>query len=106
MAIGARAPTWPHAELAHLREMQAQQRECQNTADHRQDPTQGIPGEHSRIIGQVEATLHEGSELQKEQARSLLVLTNKVEVLCAGPGATAPTWERQELTAGVNPSPG
>jgi DNA repair exonuclease SbcCD ATPase subunit len=73
--------TWAEKELAHLKEMQALASERQNTTDDRLDRIQTILRDHTEMFADVHATLHEVSELQKEQARAVLTLTDRLDAL-------------------------
>lgn len=73
--------TLAEKELAHLKEMQALVRTRADTADDRLGRIEDIIRDHTEMFADVHATLHEVSELQKEQARAVLVLTGTVDAL-------------------------
>src|SRR6266542_191320 len=82
---------WAEKELAHLKEMQALSADRQNITDDRLDRMQAILLSHSEMFTDVHATLHQLSELQKEQARVVLTLTDTVSKLAGTTGTLTGT---------------
>jgi len=63
----------------------------QNITDDRLDRMQAILLSHSEMFTDVHATLHQLSELQKEQARVVLTLTDTVSKLAGTTGTLTGT---------------